>query len=97
MTEPLTCRRADFSLPEGLHYLNCAYLGPLPRSAQDAGVAGITRKANPAAGIKPPDFFGETEVVRQLFGQLVPGDPSRVAIVPAGTYGAPLVERNTPV
>jgi selenocysteine lyase/cysteine desulfurase len=96
-TEPLACRRADFSLPEGVHYLNCAYLGPLPRAAQDAGVAGIARKANPAAGIKPPDFFVETEVLRQLFAQVIHGDPSRVAIIPAVSYGAAIVARNTPI
>jgi len=95
--EPLACRRADFSLPAGLHYLNCAYLGPLPRASQDAGIAGIARKANPAEGIKPPDFFVETEIVRQLFGEIVHADPSRVAIIPAVSYGAAIVARNTPV
>ncbi|MCM3880516.1 MAG: aminotransferase class V-fold PLP-dependent enzyme [Vicinamibacterales bacterium] len=95
--EPLACQRDAFSLPSDLHYLNCAYLGPLPRVSQEAGVAAVARKANPAT-IRPEDFFAESNVVRQLFAELINArDPNRVALIPAVSYGAATVARNTPV
>jgi hypothetical protein len=35
----LECQRKFFSLPHDLHYLNCAYMSPLPRSVEEAGIA----------------------------------------------------------
>lgn len=95
--EPLGCQAAQFSLPPALHYLNCAYLGPLPRAAQQSGIAAIGRKANPST-IVPADFFSEAEVPRRLFAQLIRAeDSSRIAIIPAVSYGVAIVARNTPV
>jgi len=85
-----------FSLPPGIHYLNCAYLGPLPKVVEQAGLAGVARKANPAA-ITAADFFTESDAVRRLFAQLVNGETSRVALVPAVSYGVATVVRNTPI
>ena len=92
----LTCQSAAFSLPPGLHYLNCAYMGPLPRESQQAGIAGIGRKGNPST-IVPADFFSESEEVRRLFAELINGDSSRIAIIPAVSYGVATVARNTPI
>src|SRR5690606_28228194 len=36
----LECQRHLFSLPADVHYLNCAYMSPLLRSVEEAGVAG---------------------------------------------------------
>jgi selenocysteine lyase/cysteine desulfurase len=95
--EPLACQRATFSLPSDVHYLNCAYLGPLPRASQEAGVAAVARKANPTT-IRPADFFSESNVARQLFAELInAGDPTRIALIPAVSYGVATVARNTPV
>jgi len=97
MSEPLTCRSAEFSLPADIHYLNCAYMGPLPRVAQDAAIPAIARKANPAS-ITPPDFFSESDEARRLFARLVNGgDGSRIALIPAVSYGVATVVRNTPI
>jgi selenocysteine lyase/cysteine desulfurase len=97
-TERLSCRRAEFSLPHGLHYLNCAYMGPLPRVAQEAGFAGILRKADPANGIVAADFFNDSSEVRRLFAALIHADnDSRVAIIPAVSYAVATVARNTPL
>jgi selenocysteine lyase/cysteine desulfurase len=93
----LTCQRDLFSLPADQHYLNCAYMGPLPRSAQEAGIVGVRRKADPAT-ITPADFFTEADVVRERFARLVNApDPQRVAIVPSVSYGLSTVARNTPL
>jgi selenocysteine lyase/cysteine desulfurase len=94
---PLACQSAAFSLPGDVHYLNCAYMGPLPRASQDAGIAAIARKANPST-IAPADFFSEASEVRRLFAELIhTADASRIAIIPAVSYGLATVARNTPV
>lgn len=86
-----------FDLPTDQHYLNCAYMGPLPRSVLEAGVAGVRRKRDPT-GIKPEDFFTESDRVRSLFARLInAADPQRIAILSAVSYGLAVVARNTPV
>jgi selenocysteine lyase/cysteine desulfurase len=93
----LACQKERFSLPEGCHYLNCAYMSPLSKRVQEAGIAGVRRKAAPAK-IRPDDFFTGCEEIRGLFARLVNApDPARVAIIPAVSYGLATVARNTPV
>ena len=93
----LDCRRDDFSLPDGLHYLNCAYMSPIPRVVQQAGIAGVLRKADPSA-ITARDFFADGERARSLFAGLIGvDDPARVAIIPAASYGIASAARNSPV
>lgn len=90
----LGCQRELFSLPPGLHYLNCAYMSPLSKPVQEAGVEGIRRKAAPH-GIRPPDFFEESDEVRRLFARLVNvEDPTRIAIIPAASYAIATAARN---
>lgn len=89
----LDCQKDLFSLPGGVHYLNCAYMAPLPRPVEDAGVEGIRRKRDPST-IRPDDFFRDADRVRRLFGRLTGADPARVALVPAVSYGTGLVARN---
>ncbi len=93
----LPCQRDAFSLPEGVHYLNCAYISPLPKVVEAAGIAGIRRKRTPA-GLHAPDFFEESDRARELFARLVGApDPTRVAIIPAASYGVAIAARNLPV
>ncbi|HSJ07003.1 MAG TPA: aminotransferase class V-fold PLP-dependent enzyme [Longimicrobiales bacterium] len=90
----MECRRSSFSLPADVHYFNCAYMGPLPLAAQEAGVAGIRRKAVPAA-IAPADFFAESDQARDLFASIIgAADPGRVAILPSVSYGMATAARN---
>jgi selenocysteine lyase/cysteine desulfurase len=92
----LTCQKAQFSLPDGLHYLNCAYMGPLSRRVQDVGTAAVARKANPAA-IRADDFFSEAEEARPLFARLINvADPKRIALIPAASYGIATAAANAP-
>jgi selenocysteine lyase/cysteine desulfurase len=97
VTEPLDCQRHLFSVPREVHYLNCAYMGPLPRAAEEAGIAGLRRKALPIH-LHPPDFFETSDRLRRLFAGLVGvDDPSRVAIHPGASYGIATAARNLPV
>ncbi len=91
----LPCQRDRFSLPSDGHYLNCAYMSPLSKRVERAGIEGIRRKAVPA-GITPEDFFSGCARVRRLFAELVNvPDPQRIAIIPAASYGLAVVARNT--
>jgi selenocysteine lyase/cysteine desulfurase len=92
----MECRRSSFSLPVGVHYFNCAYMGPLPLSAQEAGISGIRRKAIPT-GVLPADFFAESDRARSLFARTInAADPGRVAILPSVSYGMATAARNLP-
>lgn len=83
--QPLGCQRAAFSLPADEHYLNCAYMGPLPRRVEAAGVAELRRKASPAS-IAAADFFAPAETARVLCARLIGADPERIALVPSVAY-----------
>jgi len=92
---PLTCRREDFSLPREVHYLNCAYMSPLPRVTEEVGIEGIRKKRVPT-GIVPDDFFSDSDQLRSLFAALVNvPDPDAIAIHPAVSYGVAVAARNT--
>jgi len=91
----MNCQKHLFQLPEGLHYLNCAYMSPLLRSVEEKGIEGMRQKRNPVS-IKPADFFTGVVGVREKFGRMVHGDPSQVAVMPSVSYGMNSVIRNIP-
>ena len=92
----LSCRKDLFQLPEDTHFLNCAYVAPLPRAVEDAGIEGMRKKRNPA-NIRPEDFFEDSDRVRRLFGRLIGGDAGSVALVPSVSYGIAAAARNVPL
>ncbi len=97
MNEPLACQRDAFRVPDDVHYLNCAYMAPLPRAVEDAIVAGIRRKRLPI-DLHADDFFTESDAVRRAFARLVgAADPMRVAIHPSASYGVATAARNLPL
>ena len=92
----LSCQRSAFTLPDGVHYLNCAYMAPLAAAVRAAGIRGIDRRTAPHL-IRPEDFFDESDHLRCLFSRVVNApDPKRVAIVPSVSYGLAAVARNVP-
>lgn len=79
---------------EGITYLNCAYMSPMLKSVEEAGVAGIAKKRNPAI-IVPDEFFNETEVLRQVIGQLIDTkETQRIVTIPSVSYGMANVMHN---
>jgi selenocysteine lyase/cysteine desulfurase len=89
----LTCQKDLFSLPDDLHYLNGAYMSPLSKAVEAAGVRGIAQKSVPSR-IRPDDFFTQSDLARERFAAIVNGEPQRVAIIPAASYGLSTVARN---
>lgn len=92
----LHCQKHLFSLPAGLHYLNCAYMSPLARGVEAAGLEGLRRKRDPSS-IPPAMFFKESDEARRLFGRLVGAPADSVALIPAASYGLATAARNLAV
>lgn len=89
-------QRARFDLPREVAYLNCAYIGPMPAEAVEAGRAALARKARPWT-IRPADFHDETERLRPLFARLIGGDAEGVALVPSASYAIATAATNLPL
>ncbi len=87
-------QRSKFSLPSSGTYLNCAYMSPLLKSVERAGLKGLLKKRNPMK-ISPADFFSETEELRQQFAKLINvKEADRIVIVPSVSYGMATVAKN---
>ena len=97
VSDALSCQREAFNLPTDVHYLNCAYMSPIPRVSEEAGIRGIRQKRGPM-GIHPTDFFAESDEVRRRFARLVgSSEPNRIAIIPAASYAVAVAARNLQV
>lgn len=93
----LNCQKDKFSIPEDVTYLNCAYMSPLLKSVEMAGIEGVRSKSQPFS-IAGEDFFGGTLQLKKLFAQLINAeDPQRIAIAPSTSYGLANVSRNLPL
>lgn len=93
MSRPLRCQREAFAIPDGVAYLNAAYMGPLSHRVVAAGRAGLERKMRPWE-ITAPDFFEQVEDVRTLFAQVIGADAEGVAVLPAVSYGVAVAANN---
>lgn len=84
-----------FSLPEGIHFINCATRGPFSKAVEQAGVDAIQQFSPSIHQIRPDDFFERAWVVRELFDQLINSqDKERLAIIPSVSYAMAVVARN---
>lgn len=82
----MNCQKSLFSLDPKSHYLNCAYKGPLLKSAEQAAIDALIRDRNPAK-ITTEDFFSETEQVKSHFANLIHADPKQIITIPSVSYG----------
>jgi selenocysteine lyase/cysteine desulfurase len=85
---PITGSQRDrFDIPEGVTYLNNAYIAPQLRSRHLAGSRSLDQADAPWT-IAIDDFFSPVEQLRALFAELIGADVDGVAIVPSVSYGA---------
>jgi selenocysteine lyase/cysteine desulfurase len=89
-------QRQLFEIPEGVAYLNCAYMSPQLRSAREIGERALARKSQPWE-ITPGDFFEDSEKTRALFARLVGGEADGVALIPSVSYGIAVAAANVEV
>ncbi len=91
----MECQKHLFQIPDGIHYLNCAYMSPLLKSVEEKGIEGMRLKRNPV-DIKPIDFFTGVVGIREKFGRIVNCAPAQVAYMPSVSYGMNSVIGNIP-
>ncbi|MFA5668556.1 MAG: aminotransferase class V-fold PLP-dependent enzyme [Balneolaceae bacterium] len=90
----MICQKHLFSLDENITYLNCAFMSPLMKTVEEAGVAGVLRKREPYL-LSGDDFFTESKELRQEFAKLINAkDAQRIAIIPSVSYGLANVAKN---
>ncbi len=90
----MNSQKSKFSIPSGVTYLNCAYMSPLLKSVEQAGIKGLKRKRNPSL-ISSQDFYTDGDVLRKEFAELINvRDPQRIAIIPSASYGLASAARN---
>ena len=86
-------QKSLFSLPEGLHYLNCASKAPLLNEAQALGVAGLQRQIAPLS-LGPDEYARESEDLRRAVAGLINASPDQIAIIPSVSYGVAIAAHN---
>ncbi len=89
----LGSQKSLFSLPDGLHYLNCASRAPLLNRAQALGVAGLRWQIAPQI-VAPDDYARESEELRRAVAGLINASPERIAITPSVSYGIAIAAHN---
>lgn len=90
-------QRSAFSIPRNTTFLNCAYLGPLPKKVEARGIEAMKRKRNPA-DISAADFFDETEILRKEYAKLVnTKETQRIVVIPSVSYGVANAVNNIPL
>lgn len=88
--------RALFDIPEGVTYLNCAFMSPQLRSVAAAGRDAVRSEAAPWT-IAPADWFSTSDRVRALAALVMGVDAGGIALVPSASYGIAVAAANVPV
>ena len=84
--------KEKFYLPEDVTYLNCAYMAPLLKSVEEAGIKAIRKRRNPLA-YSVDDFFDDTQQIRRIFSELINASSERIVLIPSVSYGMANVAR----
>lgn len=92
----LACQHHLFDIPDGVAYLNCAYMSPLLKSALEAGTTGLARKARPWK-LTADQFFTGSEEFRTTAAQILGCSADCIAIVSSAGYGIQTAAGNLPV
>ena len=90
----MRCQKTKFILSKKITYLNCAYMSPMLKKVEKAGVKGIKQKRKPYH-ITPIDFFKTSDLVKKRFSSIIDcKNHNRIAIIPSASYGLANVVNN---
>ena len=90
----MNCQKHLFNLDPEVTYLNCAYMSPLMKEVEQAGIKGLLQKRQPDK-VTGDDFFADTELLRTEFGKLINvKQTDRLVIIPSVSYGMANVAKN---
>jgi selenocysteine lyase/cysteine desulfurase len=92
----IACQRHRFAIPDEVHYLNCAYMGPLSHDVSAAMMQGAQGKQTPW-NFRPQDFFTVSEKFRDRAARIAGVEADSIAIVPSVSYALAVAARNLPV
>lgn len=83
----MNCQKEKFNLETEVTYLNGAYMSPLLKSVEAAGLLGMQKKRNPFH-FSEQEFFGDVIKLKKLYAKLIHEDRSDLlAIIPSVSYG----------
>ena len=87
-------QKHQFSIPEGITYLNIASQSPSFKAVEQAGIDGVLEKSNPFL-ITGDHYFEPVKEVKKLFAKLVDvNDYNRIANIPSASYGLATAANN---
>ena len=89
----IKCQKELFDIPEGITYLNAAYMGPLTKQSAEIGRQAVERKLTPW-GIEVSEFFSIPDQVYKLAAKMIDAEPIDMAIVPSVSYGTAAAAKN---
>jgi len=90
----LSCKSSKFTLDPKVTYLNCAYMSPMLKRVEKAGLRGLRVKRNPHL-ITPENFYSDSDLLRKEFAKLInANDHNRIAIIASVSYGMSTVAKN---
>jgi len=93
----LFCQRDKFHLDRGQTYLNGAYMSPLLRTAEVAGMIGLRKKRMPSS-LTINDFFEKLQEAHMLFAQLIgASNPNQCVVIPSTSYALANAVKNIPL
>ena len=93
----MNCQKHLFNLDPEVTYLNCAYMSPLMKEVEQAGIQGLLQKRQPDK-ITTEDFFTDNEKLRIEFGKLINvKQANRLVVIPSVSYGMANVAKNLPL
>jgi len=92
----LNCQKDKFDLPDDISYINVAYMSPLLKSVEKAGIEGLKKKTHPWTIVRS-DFFDPVTQVKEQFSKVINcKEPERIALVPSVSYGLGNAVKNIP-
>jgi selenocysteine lyase/cysteine desulfurase len=84
---PLRCQKAKFTLPNDVHFINCATFSPSSKRVEQAGKKALKAIVNPD-WLTASHFFDPVDVLRKSLAKLVNAEhPDRIAMMHAASYG----------
>ena len=90
----MKCQKQKFIITGKKSYLNCAYMSPMLKKVENAGIKGLRLKRKPHK-LLPEDFFLGVKKLKTHFAKLINTDEiERVALCSSVSYGMANVTNN---
>ena len=90
----MNCQIDKFIIEGNKTYLNCAYMSPMLKIVEEAGINGLKTKRAPH-NILPEDFFSGVNALKKAFAKLINLDKhERIAISSSVSYGLANITNN---